>query len=73
MRLYFISICRNQARNKADCMDKLKLMLYEAYLEPKEREMWVGLSDKGKAIRKDEKRKRGDIKNSRRQQRDYDD
>ncbi len=54
-------------------MDKLKVMIYEAYLEPKEREMWVGLSDRSKENRKCEKRKRGDVKANRRQQRDYDD
>ena len=45
-------------------------MIAEAYIEPKEREMWVGLSDKGKEIRKDEKRKRGEVKAARKVRRD---
>lgn len=41
-------------------------MISEAYVEPKDRHMWVGLSDKGKEQRKDEKRKRGAVKDNRR-------
>jgi hypothetical protein len=41
-------------------------MIAEAYMEPKEREMWVGISEKGKAMRRDEKRKRGAVKENRR-------
>ena len=47
-------------------------MIAEAYIEPKEREMWQGISDKGKEIRKIEKRKRGEVKANRKQSRDYD-
>ncbi len=47
-------------------------MIAEAYIEPKEREMWEGLSDKGKETRKIEKRKRGEVKANRRATRDYD-
>jgi hypothetical protein len=47
-------------------MDKLREMIAEAYLEPKEREMWIGISEKGKEKRRDEKRKRGTVKETRR-------
>ena len=47
-------------------MKKLREMLAEAYIEPKERQMYEGISDKGKAERRDEKRKRGAVKQSRR-------
>lgn len=57
---------RTQSKNKDDCIEKLKVMVAEAMLTPKQREMWVGLGEKGKAMRKQEKRKRGDIKEGRR-------
>lgn len=55
-------------------MDKLREMIAEAYIEPKVREMWVGLSEKGKVKRKDEKRKRSVVKEGRRlkNSRDFD-
>ena len=66
---------RTQNRNKEDCIDKLRVMLAEAYVEPKERSMWEGISEKGKQERKQEKRKRGAVKQSRTSNRkfDYDD
>jgi hypothetical protein len=49
-------------------------MVAEAYIEPKEREMWEGISDKGKQERKQEKRHRGAVKSMRRtSKRDFDD
>lgn len=39
---YQIVFCRTQAQNKKDCMFKLQEMIAEAYIEPKEREMWIG-------------------------------
>jgi hypothetical protein len=67
-------MCRTQSRNKEDCIDKLKIMVAEAYIEPKEREMWEGISEKGKQERKQEKRHRGSVKNMRRvNKRDFDD
>jgi len=57
---------RTQAKNKDDCVDKLKEMLAEAFMEPKDRQMWEGLSEKGKFQRRDEKRKRGAVKSARR-------
>jgi hypothetical protein len=54
-----------QAKNKADCIEKLKEMIAEATIEPKERQMWEGIGEKGKAIRREEKRKRSDVKNTR--------
>jgi hypothetical protein len=47
-------------------MDKIREMISEAYVEPKDRHMWVGLSDKGKEKRKTEKRQRGAVKSLRR-------
>lgn len=41
-------------------------MLAEAYLEPKDRHMWEGISEKGKEIRRQEKKQRGLVKDSRR-------
>ena len=41
-------------------------MLVEAYVEPKERSMWEGISEKGKVQRKPEKRQREAVKSARR-------
>ena len=57
---------RTQSKNKDDCIRKLREMLAEAFVEPKERQMYEGISEKGKAQRRDEKRKRGSVKESRR-------
>jgi hypothetical protein len=54
-------------------MDKIKELISEAYVEPKDRHMWVGISEKGKEQRKDEKRKRGSVKESRRVKNFHDD
>lgn len=56
---------RTQSKNKDDCIEKLKEMIAEAYIEPKDRHMWEGISEKGKVQRRDEKRKRGAVKSSR--------
>lgn len=56
---------RTQAKNKDDCISKLQEMVAEAYVEPKDRQMWEGISDKGKEQRRDEKRKRGSVKSNR--------
>lgn len=63
---------RTQIQNKKICLEKLQEMLFEAYLEPKERNQYVGLSAKGKSIRKDEKRHRSAVKSNRRKVRDFD-
>lgn len=65
---------RTQTSNRKDCFEKLQKMIAEAYIEPKERAMWEGISEKGKQQRKEEKRKRGVVKENRRikQSRDYD-
>ena len=41
---------RTQSKNKEDCLNKLREMIAEAYISPKEREMWEGLSEKGKVM-----------------------
>jgi len=46
-------------------------MISEASIEPKDRKMYEGISDKGKERRKDEKRKRSAVKEGRRAK--YDD
>ena len=61
---------RTQAKNKDDCLDKLKEMIAEAYVEPKDRQMWEGIGEKGKEQRREEKRKRGAVKSSRQPTRD---
>jgi protein subunit release factor B len=63
---------RTQAKNKSDCVTKLKELIAEAMLTPKEREIWVGLSEKTKKTRRDDKRKRGDVKNNRKKIKDFD-
>jgi protein subunit release factor A len=64
---------RTQSSNKEDCVEKLQAMIAEAYVEPKERAMWQGLSMQGKSERRSEKRKRGDVKSTRSRKIDYDD
>eukprot|EP00600_Ochromonadales_sp_CCMP1393_P006131 CAMPEP_0174954340 /NCGR_PEP_ID=MMETSP0004_2-20121128/369_1 /TAXON_ID=420556 /ORGANISM="Ochromonas sp., Strain CCMP1393" /LENGTH=179 /DNA_ID=CAMNT_0016202141 /DNA_START=131 /DNA_END=670 /DNA_ORIENTATION=+ len=57
---------RTQGKNKEDCLNKLRYMIAEASVAPKDRKMWEGLSEKGKEKRKEEKRKRGAVKSNRR-------
>lgn len=57
---------RVQSKNRQECEKKLRVMLAEAYVEPKERQMYEGISDQNKAHRKIEKKKRGDVKERRR-------
>ena len=47
-------------------------MLAEAYVEPKERQMYTEISEQNKTYRKTEKKKRGDVKEKRRSN-NYDD
>jgi len=56
---------RTQGKNREDCMDKLREIISEAYVEPKDRHMWVGIGEKGKEQRKEDKRKRGEVKQNR--------
>lgn len=64
---------RTQARNRADCFDKLKVILEEACVEPKERNQYEGIGEIGKLRRRDEKRKRSEVKSMRRMSKsDYD-
>lgn len=57
---------RTQGKNKEDCLDKLRQMIAEAYVEPKDRHLWVGIGEKGKAKRREEKRFTGAKKENRR-------
>ena len=56
---------RTQSKNKDKCIEKLKEMIAEAVIEPKERKIYEGLSEQGKAKRRDDKRKRGAVKQNR--------
>lgn len=57
---------RTQSKNKEDCISKLQEMLAEAYVEPKERNIWEGISEKGKEKRVQERKKRSVVKENRR-------
>jgi hypothetical protein len=57
---------RTQTQNKADCLTKLRIMISEASVAPKDRQQYEGLSEKGKEKRKDDKRKRSEVKQNRR-------
>ena len=56
---------RTQKDNKSDCLTKLQSMLEEAYIEPKDRKTWTGISKRTKDDRKDFKRHRAAIKSTR--------
>ena len=65
---------RTQSSNKEDCIWKLKTFIAEAYMEPKERKIYEGLSEQGKENRRAEKKKRAAVKSVRREKSfDYDD
>jgi protein subunit release factor B len=64
---------RTQARNRDDAIGKLQAMIAEAYVEPKDREMWEGIGDKTKKKRRDDKRHRAKIKEGRGNKRNFDD
>ena len=57
---------RTQAQNKKAALSKLREMIMEAYPRPKERKMRKGLSKITKERRKEEKRKRSQVKANRR-------
>merc|ERR1711871_982191 len=63
---------RTQKQNKLECIEKIRELVAEAYIPPKERKMWKGISEKGKAIRRDDKRKRGEVKQARRNPKKFD-
>lgn len=63
---------RTQSKNREDCLQRLREMVAEASIEPKEREMWEGIGDKGKAKRKELKQHRKSVKQNRRSSRDFD-
>lgn len=56
---------RSQTHNKEDCIKKIKEIVYEASLTPKERAMWQGIGEIGKKIRRQEKKKNSEKKASR--------
>jgi len=69
----FFLLGSTQLKNKEDCIAKLQEMIADAMIEPKVREMWIGLSSKGKAIRRQNKQKRSEVKSARRNtSHDYD-
>jgi hypothetical protein len=56
---------RTQSRNREICLGKLKEILAEAEVEPKERNMRVGIGEQGKKIRRVIKEKRTEVKKGR--------
>ncbi len=70
--VYIHSKSRVQSKNRQECEKKLRIMLAEAYVEPKERQMYTEISEQNKSHRKIEKKKRGDVKDKRRSN-NYDD
>lgn len=64
---------RTQTSNKATCVKKLRIMLDDAYIEPKDRVQYDGIGTKGKSINKKNKQARSDIKASRSQKNKFDD
>jgi hypothetical protein len=67
-----IFLHRTQGKNKEDCIQKLRELVAEAMIEPKEREMWAGIGEKGKEIRKKEKTHRKEVKQNRKVRFDFD-
>jgi hypothetical protein len=48
-------------------------MIAEAYIEPKDRNMWEGIGEKGKTMRRAEKKKRGEVKDNRKKAKNFND
>ena len=64
--LIFVSQAhRTQAANRREALAKLASRVREAWVPPKVRKQRVGLSKRGKATRKEDKRRRGAVKKSR--------
>ena len=57
---------RTQSKNKDECLSKLKEMIADAYIKPKDRNMWTGIGEKGKENRRKEKKFKSEKKQSRR-------
>jgi hypothetical protein len=57
---------RTQANNREDCIEKIKVMVAQAYIIPKERNMYEGISKGAKIENKVVKRARGAVKSARR-------
>ena len=68
-----IFVCRTQARNKEICLQKLKEMIADAAIEPKERQQWEGIGDKGKSERRVLKESRRSVKEGRKKNTHSDD
>lgn len=56
---------RTQAQNRKDALDKLEEIILKNYPRPKVRKMRKGISKKSKAINKENKRRKSDIKKNR--------
>lgn len=63
---------RTQRQNIDICFSKLKELVSNAAVEPKEREQWEGIGKVTKRKRKEAKRRRSEIKSSRSYRRDED-
>ena len=61
---------RSQKHNLDDCFVKMQQIVDEASISPKERKLYKGESNKGKERRMEKKRRRSEVKSSRRPSRD---
>jgi len=61
---------RSQKNNLDDCFVKMQQIVDEASISPKERKLYKGESNKGKERRMEKKRRRSEVKSSRRPSRD---
>ena len=63
---------RSQKQNVDICFVKLREIILNSWMEPKEREQWTGLGEVTKIKRRQMKRRRSEVKSARRGGRDQD-
>ena len=61
-----VSEHRTQPANRKTAMDKIRNMILQAWPRPKERKLRKGLTKKAKERRREQKKKRSEVKASRR-------
>lgn len=62
---------RTQERNRVEALEKVRVAVSDAMVEPKERRLKKGISKFTKEIRKDSKRHRAKLKDARRKVKDW--
>jgi peptidyl-tRNA hydrolase ICT1 len=62
---------RTQERNRAEALDKVRTAVAEAMVEPKQRQLRMGISKHTKEVRKDDKRHRSKVKDGRKKVKDW--